>query len=240
MFDISIFGAFLGGLIVFFSPCVLPIVPFYLSYMAGASVSEIQGEVPLEVRRRAFFASVMFALGIMTVFVLMGAAAFSASRFFVSYMTEFRILAATIVIVMGLHFLGLFRIGFLDRTFQFQAGDTSNMSVLGGYVIGLAFAAGWTPCVGGPLTAVIFKASTESTAWEGLGLLIVFGVGLTLPFVVGAAFLGPFLRFVSRFKRHLPMVEKAMGALLIVFGVLIATDSVNHIANWMLQFWPAI
>jgi cytochrome c-type biogenesis protein len=208
--------------------------------MAGASVSDIQGSVSPQVRRRALLASVMFSLGIMTVFVLMGAAAFSASRVFVSYMTEFRIFAALIVIVMGLHFLGLFRIGFLDRTLQFQAGDTSNMSILGGYVIGLAFAAGWTPCVGGPLTAVIFKASTESTAWEGLGLMFVFGIGLTLPFVIGAAFLGPFLRFVSRFKRHLSRVEKGMGALLIVFGVLIATDSVNHIANWMLQFWPTI
>lgn len=241
MFDVSIWGALAGGLIVFFSPCVLPIVPFYLSYMAGASMSEISADGGLSpgTRKRAFLASVMFSLGIMTVFVLLGAAAWGVSQTFRGMQTEFRLFAAAVVLLMGLHFLGVIRIGFLNRVFQLEAGDTKNMSVLGAYLVGFAFAAGWTPCVGGVLTAVVFTASTEATALRGLILLIVFGLAMTAPFVVASLFIGPFLRFVARFRRHLPKVEKAMGLLMILFAVLIATDSVNYIAQWMLETFPA-
>ncbi len=241
MFDVSILSALVGGLVVFFSPCVLPIVPFYLSYMAGASMSEISadGKLAPGVRRRAVASAIMFSLGIITVFVLLGAAAFGLSQAFRTVQTEFRLFAALVVALMGLHFLGVIRIGFLNRAFQMNAGDTGNMSVLGSYVVGLAFAAGWTPCVGGVLTAVIFTASNEATALQGLGLLLVFGVAMTAPFVVAAFFIKPFLRFTAKFRRHLPKVEKAMGALLLVFAALIATDSVNYIAQWMLEVFPA-
>ena len=241
MFDVSIWGALAGGLIVFFSPCVLPVVPFYLSYMAGASMSEISADGGLSpgTRKRAFLASVMFSLGIITVFVLLGAAAWGVSQTFRGMQTEFRLFAAAVVLLMGLHFLGVIRIGFLNRVFQLEAGDTKNMSVLGAYLVGFAFAAGWTPCVGGVLTAVVFTASTEATALRGLILLIVFGLAMTAPFVVASLFIGPFLRFVARFRRHLPKVEKAMGLLMILFAVLIATDSVNYIAQWMLETFPA-
>jgi cytochrome c-type biogenesis protein len=241
MFDVSLMGAFLGGLIVFFSPCILPIVPFYLSYMAGASMSEISAEGALApgVRRRAFLASIMFSLGIITVFVMLGAAAYGLSQTFRGMQTEFRLFAALVVLVMGLHFLGVFRIGFLNRAFQMDAGNTQNMSILGAYVVGFAFAAGWTPCVGGVLTAVVFTASTEATALRGLVLLLVFGVAMTTPFVVASLFIGPFLKFASKFRRHLPKVEKAMGLLMILFAGLIATDSVNYIAQWMLDTFPA-
>lgn len=240
MLDVSILGALVGGLVVFFSPCVLPIVPFYLSYMAGASISEIstEGELAPGVRKRAFLASVMFSLGIITVFVLLGAAAFGLSQAFRSYQTEFRLFAALVVLIMGLHFLGVLRIGFLNRAFQMEAGDTANMSVLSAYLVGFAFAAGWTPCVGGVLTAVIFTASTEATALRGLLLMLVFGFAMTTPFMAASLFIGPFLRFAAKFRRHLPKVEKAMGVLLIVFAGLIATDSVNYIALWMLQTFP--
>src|SRR6056297_3657693 len=220
MLDVTIWGAFVGGLIVFFSPCILPIVPFYLGYMAGSGMAALnaEGQLPPDIRRRAILSSVMFSAGIITVFVLLGAAA--------------------IVFVMGLHFLGVIRIGFLDRQFQMQAGDTANMSVLGSYVVGLAFAAGWTPCVGGVLTAVVMTASFEETAWRGLMLLLIFGVGLTLPFVVAAVFIKPFLAFAQKFRRHLGKVEKAMGVLLIVFAGLLVTNRINEIANWMLEAFP--
>lgn len=241
MFDVSVLGAVIGGLVVFFSPCVLPIVPFYLSYMAGAGMAEIRADGALQagVRRRAVAASVMFSLGIVTVFVLMGAAAFGLSQAFRSVQTEFRLVAAAIVALMGLHFLGLIRIPILNRSYRLEAGETSNMSVLGAYVVGFAFAAGWTPCVGGVLTAVIFTASTEATAMRGLLLMLVFGAAMTAPFVVAAVFIGPFLRFAARFRRHLPLVEKAMGLLLLVFAALIATDTINYIAQWMLDAVPA-
>lgn len=241
MFDVSIMSALIGGLLVFFSPCVLPIVPFYLSYMAGTGMGEIQadGELAPGVRRRAVLASIMFSLGIITVFVLLGAAAFSLSQAFRSVQTEFRMVAALIVGLMGLHFLGVIRIPILNRSFQMEGGDTQNMSVMGAYVVGLAFAAGWTPCVGGVLTGVIFTASQEATALQGLGLMLVFGLAMTAPFVVAAMFIKPFLKFAARFRRHLPKVEKAMGALLLVFAILIATGSVNAIAQWMIETFPA-
>lgn len=241
MLDVSLISAFLGGLIVFFSPCILPIVPFYLSYMAGASMGEINqtGQLAEGVRKRAVISSIMFSLGIITVFVGLGAAAFSFSQVFRGQQDLFRILASAIVFLMGLHFLGIIRIGLLNRQFQVNAGDTSNMSVLGSYVVGLAFAAGWTPCVGGVLTAVVFTASVEETAVRGLILMLVFGVGMTLPFVVAAIFIKPFLRFAARFRRHLPKVEKLMGVFLIVFALLIVTNSVNAIAAWMLDVFPA-
>ncbi len=241
MLDVSFLSALAGGLIVFFSPCVLPIVPFYLSYMAGASMSEISADGALApgVRRRAFLASIMFSLGIITVFILLGAAAFGLSQAFRGLQTEFRLVAAIIVFILGLHFLGVLRIGFLNRVFQMDIGETRNMSVLGAYVVGFAFAAGWTPCVGGVLTAVVFTASTEATAMRGLILLLIFGLGMTAPFVLASLFIGPFLKFAGRFRKHLPKVEKAMGLLLIVFAALIATDSVNFIAQWMLETFPA-
>ena len=238
MFDVSLLSAFFGGVLVFFSPCILPIVPFYLSYMAGIGMASLndEGQLPDDIRRKAIISSVAFSLGIITVFVLLGAAAFSISKTFQSYITEFRYIASGIIFLLGLHFLGLLKIGFLNRQFQLQTGNTSNMSVLSSYVVGLAFAAGWTPCVGGVLAAVLFTASFEETALRGVGLLLVFGTGLTLPFVLAASFIRPFLRFVARFKRHLPKVEKGMGALLIFFAILLLTNSINSIAFWMLEF----
>jgi cytochrome c-type biogenesis protein len=240
MFDVSLWSAFLGGLIVFFSPCILPIVPFYLSYMAGTGMAVLGGDdaLPDGIRRKAVLSSVMFSAGIITVFVLLGAAAFSVSQAFRVYQDEFRYAAAAIILLIGLHFLGVIRIGFLNRQFQVSAGDTNNMSVLGSYIVGLAFAAGWTPCVGGVLTAVIMTASFEDTALRGVGLLFIFGIGLTLPFVVAAFFIKPFLRFAARFRRHLGMVEKLMGGLMIIFAILLLTNSVNGIANWMIETFP--
>ena len=240
MFDVSLWSAFLGGLIVFFSPCILPIVPFYLSYMAGTGMAVLgdDGALPDGMRRKAVLSSVMFSAGIITVFVLLGAAAFSVSQAFRVHQDEFRYAAAAIILLIGLHFLGVIRIGFLNRQFQVSAGDTNNMSVLGSYIVGLAFAAGWTPCVGGVLTAVIMTASFEDTALRGVGLLFIFGIGLTLPFVVAAFFIKPFLRFAARFRRHLGMVEKLMGGLMIIFAILLLTNSVNGIANWMIETFP--
>ena len=237
MLDVSILGAFFGGILVFFSPCILPIVPFYLSYMAGVGMASFNedGKLPDDIRYRAIISSVAFSLGIISVFVLLGAAAFSISKTFQSYIDEFRYLASAIIFLIGLHFLGVVRIGFLNRQFNLQVGNTSKMSVLTSYIVGLAFAAGWTPCVGGVLAAVLFTASFEETALRGVGLLLVFGVGLTLPFMLAAAFIKPFLRATSHFRAHLSKVEKAMGLLLILFAFLLFSNSVNSVAFWMLE-----
>ncbi|RYH10587.1 cytochrome c biogenesis CcdA family protein [Tropicimonas sp. IMCC6043] len=236
-------GAALAGLLSFLSPCILPIVPFYLSYMAGAGMQQItaEGEVPAHVRRRAVLAASFFAAGILTIFMALGASASVFGQLVGQYMDILRLVAAAIIIAMGLHFLGIIRIGFLYRQFRADAGNTSNVSLLGAYVIGLAFAFGWTPCVGPVLAAILFTVATEGGGMgQGALMLLVYGLGMTLPFVAAAFFIGPFMRWMKGFRKHLPVVEKVMGVLLVAFGLLIGTNSVNLIAEFMLNYMPVI
>ncbi|MEQ9261327.1 MAG: cytochrome c biogenesis protein CcdA [Roseovarius sp.] len=240
MFDVTYLGALVAGLLSFLSPCILPIVPFYLSYLAGVSANQISetSEITGAVRRRAVLAATCFALGVITVFMGLGATASAFGQMVREYFDILRWVAAGIIIAMGLHFLGVIRIGILYRQFRADAGDTSNVSYLGAFVIGLAFAFGWTPCVGPVLAAILFTAAGQDTASQGATLLFTYGVGMTLPFIVAALFIGPFMAWMRRFRRHLGLIEKLMGALLILFGVLIATNSINYIAQWMLDHIP--
>ncbi|TNF20070.1 MAG: cytochrome c biogenesis protein CcdA [Rhodobacteraceae bacterium] len=240
MFDISFAGALLAGLLSFLSPCILPIVPFYLSYLAGVSMNQVSAtaEISPAVRLRAVLAATAFSLGVITVFMGLGATATAFGQMVRDYFDVLRWVAAAIIIAMGLHFLGVIRIGFLYRQFRADTGETSNMTLVGAFVIGLAFAFGWTPCVGPVLAAILFTAAGQETASTGALLLFVYGLGMTLPFIVAAMFIGPFMRWMVRFRRHLPKIEKAMGTLLIVFGVLIATNSISYIAQWMLETFP--
>ena len=240
MFDVTFFGALIAGLLSFLSPCILPMVPFYLSYLAGVGMNQISADaiVTRAVRLRAFVASVFFALGIITVFIGLGATATAFGQMVREYFDVLRYAAAALIIVMGMHFLGVIRIGVLYRQIRAEAGDTSNLGYLGAYVIGLAFAFGWTPCVGPVLAAILFTAAGQSTALQGASLLAVYGFGMTLPFVLAALFIGPFMTWMARFRRHLGLVEKLMGVLLVTFGLLIATESINVIAQWMLDTFP--
>ncbi len=240
MFDVTLIGALVAGLLSFLSPCILPMVPFYLSYLAGVGMNQISSETEVtpQVRRRAVISATFFALGVITVFMGLGATATVFGQMVREYFDILRWVAAAIIITMGLHFLGLIRIGFLYRQFCADAGSTRNVTYLGAFVIGLAFAFGWTPCVGPVLAAILFTAAGQETAGQGAWLLFVYGVGMTLPFIVAALFVGPFMRFMARFRKHLGLIEKLMGLLLILFGILIATNSINIIAQWMLEHVP--
>ena len=240
MFEVTYFGALLAGLLSFLSPCILPIVPFYISYLAGVSMNQITSDAAVTgpVKRRAVLSAICFALGIITVFMGLGATASVFGQMVREYFDILRWAAAVIIIAMGLHFLGVIRIGILYRQFRADAGETSNVTFVGAYVIGFAFAFGWTPCVGPVLAAILFTAAGQQTAGQGAVLLFAYGLGMTLPFIAAAFFIGPFMSFMTRFRRHLGTVEKMMGALLIIFGVLIATDSINIIAQWMLEYIP--
>jgi cytochrome c-type biogenesis protein len=242
MMEITYLGAAFAGLLSFLSPCILPMVPFYLSYLAGVGMNQISADAQIDsaTRNRAVLAACFFAAGVITIFMGLGAAATAFGQVVREYFDILRWIAAAIIIAMGLHFLGVIRIGFLYRQFRADAGETSNVSLAGAYVIGLAFAFGWTPCVGPVLAAILFTAAGADTASTGAALLFVYGLGMTLPFIGAAFFIGPFMRWMQRFRRHLGKIEKAMGLLLILFGVLIATNSMNYIAQWMLSIAPDI
>lgn len=236
MLDISFGGAALAGLLSFLSPCILPMVPFYLSYMAGLSVRELRdrGTIAPGARGRLVVQALVFAIGVTTIFVLLGLGATALGRSFAQWKEPLSYVAAAILIVFGLHFLGVLRIGFLYR--EARVDSTANPRTLAGaYVMGLAFGFGWTPCVGPALAAILMVASGMGDLWRGGLLLLIYGLSMTLPFVLAAFFAGPFLAWVGRHRSLMGHVEKAMGVMLILFGILIATNTVNLIADWMIR-----
>lgn len=237
-FDVGYGAALIAGLASFLSPCILPIVPFYLCYLAGLSFDGLTDErMDRSTKRQVLLSSIFFSLGVLTIFVLLGASATYVGQFTRAWSQELRWLAAAVIFILGLHFLGILRIGFLLREARVDAGDR-RWGLAGAYVIGLAFAFGWTPCVGPILATILFTAGAQESASQGAILLAVYGIGMTAPFILAALFVGPFLRWAKGFRRHLPKVEKIMGAALVVFAILIATSSVNVISQWMLDIAP--
>lgn len=236
MLEISYGGAIAAGLLSFLSPCILPMVPFYLSYMAGLSMQELRDgeQIAAGAQRRLFVQAVAFALGVTTIFVLLGLGATALGHLFLQWKETLSWVAAAVLIIFGLHFLGVFRISFLYREARVQS--TANPTTLGGaYLMGLAFGFGWTPCVGPALAAILMVASGMGDLWRGGLLLLAYGIGMTLPFVVAALFARPFLAFVGRHRALMGHVEKLMGLMLIIFGILIATNSVNLIADALIR-----
>ena len=239
MFDITFAGAALAGLLSFFTPCVLPMVPFYLAYMGGLSMAELRtdGAIAAGAQRRLMISAVVFALGVTTVFVLLGMGATALGQLFGQYLEPLSYVAAAILIVFGLHFLGVIRVPLLYREARLESSAAPS-TIIGAYLMGLAFGFGWTPCVGPALAAILMLASGMGDIWRGGLLLFVYGVGMTAPFVVAALFARPFLAWVQRHRAAFAWVEKGMGAMLIVFAVLIATGGVNLIADAMIRWFP--
>jgi len=239
MFDGTYGGAFLAGLLSFVSPCVLPIVPPYMAYLAGLTFDELQDENRgAESTRQLILAAVGFVLGFTTVFVGLGTTASLIGQSIARYFDILSIIAGALIIVMGLHFLGVFRIALLYREARVQV-NRRPAGLIGAYVMGLAFAFGWTPCVGPVLAAILFVAGAEATAARGAGLLAVYSLGIGLPFLLAAVFATRFLGWAKRFKRHMHKVEMAMGAILVATGILFMTGQMSAIANWLLETFPA-
>ncbi len=245
MLNISYMTAVGAGALSFLSPCVLPLVPPYLCYMAGVSVEDFRAEkgatvaVAPSARRSLAFAAICFVLGFTTVFVALGAGASSIGAFLRTWQQEIAIVAGAVIILMGLNFLGVLRLSFLSREARFQARNAP-ASPLGAYIMGLAFAFGWTPCIGPVLGPILTLAGGSSTVGEGALLLAIYSLGLGIPFMIAALFSGAFMRFLSRFRVHLGKVEKAMGALLVVAGVLFLTGGMQSFSYWMLETFPAL
>ncbi|MDE3080763.1 MAG: sulfite exporter TauE/SafE family protein [Paracoccaceae bacterium] len=243
--DVSFGGAALAGLLSFLSPCILPMVPFYLCYMAGISMQELRGDggaaaLQPGAHRRLVASAAAFALGVTTIFVLLGLGATALGSAFIAWKTQLSWVAGAVLLVFGLHFLGVLRLPFLYREARIEA-KTDPATLAGAYVMGLAFGFGWTPCVGPALAAILFVASGSGDLMHGAALLLVYGLAMTLPFVLAALFARPFLAWVARYRRSLGYVERAMGVMLIVFALLIVTNSVNYISDFLIRHfnWEA-
>jgi cytochrome c-type biogenesis protein len=227
--------AFSAGILSFLSPCVLPIVPPYLAYMGGVSVTDMEDK--RAARGRAVVASLFFVLGLSTVFLILGAGASALGRAFASYRPYLEVGAGVVVVIFGLHFLGLFRLKFLDREMRMDAGDQGG-SAFGAYFLGLAFAFGWTPCLGPILSAILSLAGGQADVSKGVMLLGVYAIGLGVPFVLVAAFFPQMKRPMAWMKRNMGVIEKTSGVLLVVVGLAMATGFMSIFSFWMLEALP--
>ena len=240
--DISLLTAIFAGALSFLSPCVLPLVPPYLCYMAGVSFDDFNhGDRPRDktLQKQVFFASLFFTLGFATVFVALGAGASSIGVILRQNIDLFSKIGGVIIIIVGLHFMGVFRIPFLAREARFNGGGKP-ATLSGAYIMGLAFAFGWTPCIGPVLGAILGVAASQETVGSGAMLLAFYSLGLALPFWLAALFSGAFMRFLQRFRRHLGTVEKVTGGLLVLTGILFLTGGMATMSYWLLETFPAL
>ena len=237
--NVSIPAALIAGVVSFLSPCVLPLVPPYLVYLTGATIEHVGSEEPASASRRAVMMSAaLFVLGFSTVFVALGASASLVGSLIRAWSAQLSILAGVVIIVMGLHFLGLTRIGLLMR--EGRLPIPKPVGLWGAYVMGLAFAFGWTPCIGPILAAILSMAAAEATVARGAGLLAVYSGGLGIPFLIAALMVEQFTSLFARMKRHLVNVERAMGVLMIATGIGFLTGAVSTASIWLLETFPLL
>ncbi|MFQ5938268.1 MAG: cytochrome c biogenesis CcdA family protein [Acidiferrobacterales bacterium] len=242
-FDVSYVGAFVAGLLSFGSPCVLPLVPPYLCFLGGVTMDQLvsngAGASHSRAAGRVFAAALAFVLGFSTVFVAFGATATTFGRVVTDYLNVLSYVAGIVIILLGLHFLGVLRIGLLYREARFHIGQRP-AGIVGAYAVGLAFAFGWTPCVGPVLAAILFVAAGEESALQGAALLAVYAAGIGIPFLAAALAARPFIAFMQRFRRHVQRVEQVMGVLLILTGILFLVGAMDDIAYWLLEAVPSL
>ena len=237
--NVPIFAALAAGTLSFLSPCVLPLVPPYLVYLTGTSLERFADAEPKpRVLRETLGAALLFVFGFSTVFVAFGASASAIGAVVRAYSSELAVLAGIAIIAMGLHFLGLTPIAWLMR--EKRLAVPSPVGLWGAYLMGLAFAFGWTPCIGPILAAILAVAAAETTVLKGAGLLAVYSLGLGVPFVAAALAVEPFAAFLARFRAHLGLVEKAMGGLLVLTGIAFLTGALGEVSYWLLDTFPTL
>jgi cytochrome c-type biogenesis protein len=237
--DISLAAALFAGLLSFLSPCVLPLVPPYLVYLAGTSLERLAGAEPEpRVRADTVYAALLFVAGFSTVFIAFGASASVIGALVQAWSLQLGIIAGIGIIIMGLHFLGLTRFAILMR--EKRATMVRPVGLWGAYAMGLAFAFGWTPCIGPILAAILAVAASRETVAKGALLLAVYSAGLGIPFIIAALAVEPCAAFIARFKRHLDLVEKAMGGLLVLTGIAFLTGFVSEASYYLLEWFPAL
>lgn len=239
--DVTYIGAMLAGLISFLSPCVLPLVPPYLCFLGGTTFEQLSGEgdVAQGVNLRVVLAAFAFVLGFTTVFIALGATATLIGQLVAENLEMLAKIAGLAIIAVGLHFLGIFKIPLLNLEFR-SSSTAAPVGLIGAYLVGIAFAFGWTPCIGPVLGVILAVAAAEDTVGQGIRLLGVYSLGLGIPFILAALAFRPFMGFLRRFRHHLGTVEKVMGGMLVATGVMFLTGSMSYIALWLLETFPAL
>ena len=238
--SVSLFGAVLAGVISFISPCVLPIVPGYLSFISGVNMAELKdGERPAGLARRVGITSLFFVLGFSTVFVALGAAATMVGYYLQQYKRELGMIGGVVIIILGLHTAGILPIKWLLYEKRAEV-KTRPLGLIGAYVVGLAFAFGWTPCIGPILGAILLYASQQATVSEGVLLLMAYSAGLGIPFVLSGLAINGFFAAFGRIRRHMKAVEYVSGALLVGVGLLLVTDRLAVLAQYFSKLFPSL
>lgn len=242
MIEVTVAGALLAGLLSFLSPCVLPLVPAYLSYISGVSVNELRNEETLTsgVRRKAMLQAIWFVAGFSLVFIALGASATLIGQWLLGHMNILGKVAGAVIVVFGIHYVGLIRIPWLMVDARFDTSLVNSRHGIGALILGAAFAFGWTPCVGPILGAILAVAGVQSEMMQGMVLLSAYSLGLAIPFLLAAFATESFLRWSQGFKRHLVIVEKVSGLLLISVGVLIFLGSFSMVSGWLIDWFPAM
>jgi len=237
--DVTILAALIAGLVSFLSPCVLPLVPPYLVFLAGTSLERLaEAEPPPRVKRDTVIAALLFVAGFSTVFVALGASASAIGALLRFYSGELAIVAGIVIIVMGLHFLGLTPINLLHRQARIEVSKP--VGLWGAYLMGLAFALGWTPCIGPILAAILAVAASKATVAKGAGLLAVYSLGLGVPFIIAALAVEPFAAFLARFRTHLVHMERVMGGFLVLTGIAFLAGFFTQLNSWLIEAFPVL
>ena len=255
MENVSLFGAFIAGVLSFISPCVLPLIPGYLSFISGVSLEEMRG-MPVTAggavavstgvsaaalgnaaKRQVITTSLFFILGFSLVFVSLGASATYLGQFLMERLTIFGKIAGVLLIIFGLHTIGVFKIPFLLNEARVQA-NTKPASMIGAVIVGISFAFGWTPCIGPILSAILLVAAQQESVNQGIVLLSVYSLGLAIPFLLTALAINQFFVAFSKIRRHYHKIEIVSGLLMIVIGVLIFTNRFTIIAQWLTPYLP--
>ncbi len=235
--NVSFFGAFIAGLFSFLSPCVLPLIPSFITYITGLSFSEIQAEHPThEVRKQTILHTLLFIAGFTFVFVLLGASATFIGGFLQEHMDIIRKVGGVLIIIFGIHVTGLVPINLLlgEKRVTVHRKPTG---YLGSFVVGLAFAAGWTPCIGPILASILMVAATEGTVSRGVLLLFIYSMGLAIPFFLSSLAMHQFLTVFNRFKKHIRIFEIVTGVFLIIVGVMIFSNYLSVLSRFSMQWF---
>ena len=242
MENVTLFAAFVAGVLSFISPCVLPLIPGYLSFVSGVTLDDMRGTgtskmAPVNVRRRAVIMSVAFVLGFSLVFISLGASATAIGTLLMDHLSLLGKIAGVVIILFGLHMMGVLRIGWLYSEKRMQTSGKP-AGFFGAMLVGIAFAFGWTPCIGPILAAILAVAATQESVCEGVKLLAVYSAGLGVPFIATSLAINKFFAASARIRKHYHTIEVASGVLLVVVGVLIFTNRFTIIAQFLTPYLP--